>query len=189
MLFIITAQFRKMAAVVILAGTLASCGGGPTAPPERKKFPMFTDNGQAADIPLFSLATPDAKSGLPFATGSVDLSTDGGASSYYSLSLPDPNYDSLALSLVNNYKPLALSFLSQWAKQCNGKGFIIDLRSSAINGNRQDYSVEFAGNTVPVVLLWDNSSSARAETFLNNAQQIPGFSISAKKKANNKSCF
>lgn len=184
-----TAQFRKMAAVVLLAGALVSCSAGPTAPPERKKFPMYTDNGRAADIPLFSLATPDHKSGFPFATGSVDLSTDGGASSYYSLSLPDPDYDSLALSLVNNYKPLALSLLSQWAKQSNGKGFIVDLRNSANNGSRQDYSVEFAGNTVPVVLLWDNHSSSRAETFLNSAQQIPGFSISAKRKANNNSCF
>jgi hypothetical protein len=184
-----TAQLTKLAVAMLFSGALVSCGAGPSAPPERKKFPMFSDNGQAVDIPLYSLAAPDARSGLPFATGSVDLSTDQGASSYFSVSLPDPNYDSLALSLVNNYKPLALSLLSQWAKQRNGKGFIVDLRSSSNNASRQDYSIEFAGNTVPVVLLWDNSAASRAAAFLNSAQQIPGISVSLKKKANSHSCF
>lgn len=183
-----TALITRLAAAMLITGGLASCAG-PSAPPERKKFPMFTDNGAAADIPLYSLTSSDANSGLPFATGSVDLSADGGINSYYSIALPNPGYDSLALSLVNNYKPLALSLLSQWAKQSTGKGFIVDLRSSSNNENRQDYSVQFGGNTVPVVLLWDNNSASRAQTFLNSAQQVPGISISTKKKQNNSSCF
>jgi hypothetical protein len=184
-----TAQFTKLAAAILIAGALVSCGGMNAEPPERKKFPMFTDNGNAVDIPLYSLATPDPGSGVPFATGSVDLSTGGAFSSYYSIALPDPGYDSLALSLVNNYKPLALSLLSQWAKQSTGAGFILDLRSSSSNGSRKDYSVQFDGSTVPVVLLWDGHSASRAETFLNSVQQIPGISITTKKQAASNSCF
>lgn len=183
-----SAQFRKMAVAILLAGALVSCGAGPSAPPERKKFPMFSDNGQAADIPL-NLAVPEAETSRPFATGYVDLSSDGTTSSYYSIALPDPGYDSLAFSLVNNYKPLALSLLSQWAKQNGGVGFIVDLRSSASNGKRQDYSVQFEGKKLPVVLLWDSKSAVRAQSFLNSARQIPGFDISERKKENSLICF
>ncbi len=69
-----TARFTKLAAAILIAGALVSCGGMNAEPPERKKFPMFTDNGNAVDIPLYSLATSDPSSGVPFATGSVDLS-------------------------------------------------------------------------------------------------------------------
>lgn len=182
------AQFRKLAAAMVLSGAFVACGG-PAAPPERKKFPMFTDNGFAGDIPLYSLATSNPNSALPFATGSVDLSTEGTSSSYYSIALPDPGYDSLALSLVNNYKPLALSILGQWTQQNNGKGFILDLRSGAGDGSRKDYAVQFAGQTVPVVLLWDARSASRAQTFLNTVQQIPGISINGKKQVAANSCF
>ncbi|MBO9634236.1 MAG: hypothetical protein J7578_14065, partial [Chitinophagaceae bacterium] len=121
--------------------------------------------------------------------GYVDLSSDAGTNSYYSITLPDPAYDSLAFSLVNNYRPLALSLLSQWTKQNGGTGFIVDLRSGSNEGKRQDYSVQFDGKKLPVVLLWDNSSVVRAQSFLNIARQIPGFDISERKKENNLICF
>lgn len=182
------AQFRKVAAALLLSSAFVACGGG-AALPERKKFPMFTDTGLAGDIPLYAFATQDSKSGMPFATGYVDLSTEGSSTSYYSIALPDNSYDSLALSLVNNYKPLALPLISQWIKQSGGTGFMLDLRSSSNSGNRVDYTVNVSGITVPVVLLWDNRSASRAETFVKLLQQTSGVSISSKNQTSAHSCF
>jgi len=161
-------------ATAVLACSIYACSG-PAAPPERKKMPAIMDDGFAGDIPLHAFAEENSQTGLPFATGNVDLFTGGKAVSYYSVSLPDIGLDSMALSLVNNYQPLLIPML---ANVPSGKGLILDLRSNTRGSERADYKVSIAGRQFPLTILWNQSSAYRVGSFIaavKGLNQLEGF--------------
>ena len=88
--------------------------------------------------------------------------------------LPDPADDSATLALVNNYKPIAIPLLTQWAQQ-QQTGVVIDLRKDESQQvQRTEYLVQRQNAfSIPVVFLWDRSSAARAAGFINILESYP----------------
>ena len=109
-----------------------------------------------------------------FYTSEVEIQSGGTMETFVAVSLPDPANDSLAMSLVNSYKPLALPLLAEWGTR-ERKGVLIDLRSSASPAiHREDYVIERGDAfSIPVVFLWDPASAARAAAFIGLLQSIP----------------
>lgn len=110
---------------------------------------------------------------FPFATGEVDMMTGGVVTSFYAVSLPDAGFDSLALSLLENYKPFAIPLIKQWAAR-ERKGVMIDLRFNKTETNRADYVLEGQdGITIPIIFLWDRFSAGRAASWIQVLQSSP----------------
>lgn len=149
----------------LLTGILYGCGN-KTA---RKK--MLTLNSQGLfEAPSFAGAAGD----LPFYTSDIEIQSGGTMETFVAVSLPDPANDSLAMNLVNSYKPFALPLLTEWGSQ-ERKGVLIDLRSNASPAiRREDYVIERADAfSIPVVFLWDPASANRAAAFIGLLQSLP----------------
>jgi hypothetical protein len=112
------------------------------------------------------------------------MMADGSKSaSFMDIAMPDPQYDSLAMGLVQNYEPLAGSLMYEWSKQ-DRKGILIDLRGQTEGQNgRADFRIEkvLPGDiriTIPVVFLWDDQSLYRAYYFMHALQSLQAIKCS-----------
>ncbi len=143
-------------------------GGGS----ERKKMPRFYDSG------LQTISGWNGKGytscGMGTETDLINLE-DATASKYYRVPLADANADASLFAMVNMFKPLAASYLAQWAKTQN-RGVLIDLRSNgAQGGSREEYRLEKDNQfSVPVVLMWDAPSALRALSYTAVLKDLPG---------------
>ena len=158
-------------AVLAFQSCAPSGGGG-----SRKKMPELTGiQGVETYVPYGMQA---GNSAFPFATGYVDLMANGRMETLFSVALPDAGEDSLVLSLINHYRPLAVMMLTQWAQQ-QQNGVLIDLRTSPINAPRRaDFTLQKQDAfSLPVVFLWDGSSAGRAASYMNLLGTAPGISV------------
>lgn len=173
-------SFFAFTGLLVLAGLCAGCEGSTGGPPERKKLPDL------AGSPSWEGPYQQEQEQQEFPSGKLfvysDTSIDG--KTYISLLLHNPAQDSVALALINMYKPMvgsAIGFLQQRGKA----GVLLDLRGKA--GSRE-FSASFVtknrqGLSMPVIFLWDASSGARADLFMERLREIPGVeSIAGRNK-------
>ncbi len=159
----------KMAVLACWVITLCGCEGKP----ERKKLPDFTSLQGWEDMPL-----PQEEQ-QPFFTSDTTIMEGSRLKNFLSVAMPDPKYDSLAISMVTTYEPFAATLIEKWAKQYK-KGVLIDLRTQAGNDNqRADFLVKenLPGNTninIPVIFIWDRPSAYRFDYLVNVLNAVPG---------------
>ncbi len=159
-------------AVALSLQSCAPAGGGSS----RKKMPELTDGqGLASYVPY---GMQQGNAAFPFATGYVDVMANGQMETLLSVALPDAAEDSMMLSIIDHYKPLATMMLTQWAQQ-QKTGVLIDLRSSPITtAQRADFVVQRQDAfSLPVVFLWDRNSASRAAGYMRLLDTAPGFTI------------
>jgi len=147
---------------------LCACDGRPA----RKKLPDFTSLQGWEDLPL-------AKTEKQFFfTSDTTIMEGSRLVNFLSISLPDPMYDSLAISMATSYKPLAATLIEQWSKK-EKKGVLIDLRNKAGNDDRRaNFLVkknlpDNANINIPVVLIWDRASAYRADYLIKLMSSMP----------------
>jgi len=116
---------------------------------------------------LLLVALNGCMPGLPSVPGRKKLPAD---EKKFLVQLADPANDSATINLINTYRPIAIPFLAEWAKENRG-GVTIDLRA-AEGGNRlyAHYLLQKEGYfNIPVELIWDSQSASRAARFLEFA--------------------
>ena len=178
--------------VLICAAALCSCQEAKLPP--RKKMPA-----------LNSLSVPEGEWNLrsandnafPFATSDIDVMQNGAIRTYLRVSLPGAAEDSAAMNLVNLYRPLASTLLSQWGG-IGRDGVLIDLRSrpGAYN-QRADYLLEkHNAFSIPVIFLWDQAASGRVAVFMQllgelpvNSTRISGSNSAISWQSSRQDCF
>ena len=160
--------FITLTGCALLIATLSGCSGA-TKPSNRKKMPT----GDLTSLNPLSY-TAAAVGGLPYYTEDIDLQWEGSAQTFLAIGLPDPAYDSLALSLVISHADYAVPLLTQWASG-QRKGVLIDLRSGpSCDTRRQDLVMEKNGAfSIPVIFLWDPPCADRAAAFMNLLYAAP----------------
>jgi hypothetical protein len=179
--------FVRALYALLLVSLLYSCKSRPV----RKKLPDLSA--------LDGLeATPQNTADLqPFYTSDTVLVSNSERKKFLSIAMPYAIYDSLAISVVTNYKPFAVPLLTQWIQQQDEKGVIIDLRNSEdANCSRADYVLTKQLPTtvlsIPVVFLWDKTAAYRANLFINELKELPDFKytfISAQDNSGTSGCF
>jgi hypothetical protein len=158
----------KVALIVWWTTILWGCDGRP----DRKKLPDFTSLQGWEDMPL-----PKAENQSFYTTDTVILKGSR-LSKFLSISMPDPNQDSLAISLVTNYEPLAGTMVEKWLDQ-QKTGILIDLRTKAGHENhRADFLVtsSLPGNSninIPLIFIWDRPSAYRYNYLKQALISIP----------------
>jgi hypothetical protein len=146
----------KIALFVCWTLALCGCDGRP----DRKKLPDLTSLQGWEDTPL-----PKADN-QPFIASDTAIMKGSKLSRFFSISMPDPRNDSLAISLVTNYGPFARSFIEKWVNQ-QKTGILIDLRTKAGNENhRADFLVKSSlpGSSnfnISLIFIWDGASAYR----------------------------
>ena len=154
--------------LMLLAGMAGSCSGGKT---DRKKML----NGS-------SLAT-GGETDFPFSTSNVDVQAGGATSTFLSVAMPDPAYDSMAINMIVSHEPFALPLLSEWASR-DKRGILIDLRSNpGSESRRADYILERANAFITVMQSFPavhcrctdgNYNSGRQDCFSSASPVIDG---------------
>lgn len=169
--------------VLITAALLQSCTPNSTA--TRNKFPEFADSGSGFSNGFMS--DPQNKNNDNYGgmtTSYVTLNYDGVEKQFSCIKLPSAS-DAQILALVSLFKPFAVTLIPQLPAQ-QKNGFVIDLRSTTVketNCKRADYLIGNADNPViPVVFLWDNSSTQRAAAYISQLGDVPGISIQLHSK-------
>ncbi|HEY0175447.1 MAG TPA: hypothetical protein VGC08_03650 [Pedobacter sp.] len=152
---------------------LYSCQPGGSSP--RKKMPELNGTEEfEGGMPFSNGPERMATGDFAFSTSNVDLQLNGSTQGFVSVPLPDAANDSLAISLVNSFKPFAMPLLAAWAQQ-QRNGVVIDLGShtSAVH-NRSDFALRIPGNlTIPVVVMWDHVSAGRVKTLKRMVEDMP----------------
>ncbi|KAA2238947.1 hypothetical protein F0L74_22290 [Chitinophaga agrisoli] len=159
-------------AVTLSFQSCAPSGGGSS----RKKMPELTGSQSLESYVPYGMQQGNAA--FPFATGYVDVMANGQMETLLSVALPDAAEDSMMLSIIAHYKPLATMLLTQWAQQ-QKTGVLIDLRSSPVTtALRADFMVQRQDAfSLPVVFLWDRNSAPRAAGYMRLLDSAPGFNI------------
>lgn len=167
----------------LLIGTIFSlclCGcSGAGGVGSRKKMPEFNNNvGEFSTIqPGYLYSQQINTSTTGFTSGYTSVNFNGHATECMVITLP-ASADLEILNLLNLYKPIATMLLGQWAKQ-EEKGVVIDFRSkNPTEEKRAEYLISSDYNPdIPVVLLWNTESASRANAYLAQAMELPGFSV------------
>ena len=168
---------KELLFVFVVSSWLGCTGVGPQKT-ERKKMPGL--RGLNSDWELSFANESNGAFGFPYQAGYVDLMDNGKMTTFFAIALPDAGFDSIALSLVNSYKPLAMPILSQWAHD-EGKGVLIDLRSNHNAGSTcTNYLVEGPAFSIPVVLLWNTASNSRVQSLIGMVQSMPAVTCTQK---------
>jgi len=168
---------KQAALIPLLLLMLHSCMPGGAGMPARKKWPELNGLSGAEGYAPLAIKGPGA-AGLPFRVGYTDVMTGSGMATMFAVSLPGAGEDSLVMSLVNTYRPLAIGLLAQWAPQLRN-GLLIDLRDHAGEDlHRADYLVQYAGAfSIPVTFLWDRYNAGRAADYMSLLQTSNGMRI------------
>lgn len=162
--------FLKSLGLVLLVSSFYGCGGRP----ERKKMPEFAGISLEGELPFQSQET--GIKDWPFYTSDTSIMTGGRSSSFLSIAMPYPAYDSLAWGIVKTYEPVSASFLMGWTRL--GKdGILVDLRCNANREtHRADFQVEVRESAmlpISLVFLWDAPSAARTASFISALRLLP----------------
>ncbi|MEJ0105176.1 MAG: hypothetical protein WDO19_22625 [Bacteroidota bacterium] len=170
------------------------CSGCKAGRPLRKTLPdQFAGNGlnerrlsdEETNAANYSLP------GLPF----YAVDTTIGGKEFTAIYLRNPDFDSVAFSIIKSYEPFAGSLLNMMNEQ-GIKGVLIDFRQHPDN---EETGANFlvsgqpgkneAANTSPsvnIVFLWNENSASRAAEFMN---ALKGSAMLAVKDLNNKNPF
>ncbi|HEX4850966.1 MAG TPA: hypothetical protein VFV08_09180 [Puia sp.] len=161
-------SFTLVAVISSLAIGFYGCEGKA----ERKKLPDILSIDGWEEMPL-----PKADM-EPFAFGDTTIIESGKLTSFMSVTMPDPLYDSIAIRIVSGYEPFATILFEKWANQ-KQKGILIDLRTRIGNTtNRADFLVKNSlignsNNKIPLIFIWDPSSSYRFDYLVNALSSMP----------------
>lgn len=175
MKFISPPFFFKSIGLMLLIGIFSSCGGRP----ERKKMPEFAGLSLEGE-PLYRNQEIGTKE-WPFYASDTSIMTGGRMSTFLSIAMPYPAFDSLAWGTVKAYEPFAASFLMEWTRL--GKdGILIDLRNNiGRETHRADFRIEGHESAIipiAIVFLWDAGSTARAASFMGALRLLPEINCS-----------
>ncbi len=172
----------KGIALISLSMMATSCQELPgVAPNERKKMPRFYDAPLQANA---LIGKGYSSCGMVSDMGLINL--DGNYGDYLSVPLADSELDESIFAMVIMFKPLASSYLSEWAKT-QDKGVILDLRSNhSGTSTREEYRLENGNQfSVPVVFVWNAASALRAKRFTSILNDLPGISSTKINKVGN----
>ncbi|MBV7531199.1 hypothetical protein [Chitinophaga sp. sic0106] len=150
---------------------LVSCDSGVKKAPPRKSMPGAYIPGAETEESSGTVKK-EWDNTLPFETRVVDLSATAISTTYYSVALPDNFYDSIAFSLADRYRPIAMNLLEGWL-QADQKGIILDLRTTNGSNKSANYSIRLDKKQVPLQLLWDDASEKRSEKYINLIKTVP----------------
>ncbi|MEO6524419.1 MAG: hypothetical protein ABIN91_22235 [Mucilaginibacter sp.] len=165
----------KAIAMLLIAGTLFSCGGGATAP-ARKKMPEFNSFDGIEGGAYGTTSGRETQGSFAFAPTNVDMVFDGSLKEFVSIPLPNAANDSAAISLVNSIKPFAMPMIAAWARQ-QRNGVVLDLSNhTSANVHRTDYVMLKPNEySIPVIVLWDQASAYRVSAIKNMVEDMPAF--------------
>ncbi len=184
MLFRTNKNLLKGACLLLCSTILFSCADSrKRAPgghdmPDREKLPDNHILNLGEDIPLDNLSAAI----FPFATTTVTLEIEHQKMPFTAVALRDAAADEKAITLVEQYRPLASPFIKQWASLQTG--VLIDLRSNGENTRSSDFIISASGKTFPVVFIWDDASRGRLNEYTSILQQIPGIQAATARFTN-----
>lgn len=173
-------QLKRSCAFMLVISCLYGCSGHEK-PKSRNKMPEFNSYEHAFESGNYSTTAMSSlkDNGQAFATSVVELETADGMQDFMDIPLPDASLDSIAISLGNVLKPLAIPVLNGWAEEHPNSGIMLDL--SRHNGEatyQTSYTLhQTAGFTIPVVIVWDHASAYRAYTATKLVSGIPFISL------------
>ncbi|PWT75223.1 MAG: hypothetical protein C5B59_09330 [Bacteroidetes bacterium] len=166
-------NFTLVALLASLAIGFYGCEGRP----ERKKLPDFFSLEGWEDTPL-----PKADK-VPFYLSDTTITEGGKFASFLSITMADPMYDSVAVHMAESYQPFASILIEKWAKE-KKKGILIDLRTTTgSNIQRADFLLKKSlpdnpNFKIPIIFIWDPSSSYRYDYFVNALASMPDIKCS-----------
>lgn len=174
----------KWACLLLCSTILFSCtesrkkAPGGHDMPDRSQLPDNHILNLGEDIPVDNLSAGI----FPFTTTTVTLEIEEQKVKFTAVALRDAAADEKAITLVEQYRPLATSFIKQWASLQTG--VLIDLRSTGQHTRSSDFIVNAAGKSFPVVFIWDDAATARLNEYTNILQQIPGIQTATARFTN-----
>ena len=129
--------------------------------------------------------------GLPFYVADTTVS----GKKFTAIYLRNPDFDSLAVSIIKSYEPYAGSVLKIIADQ-GIKGIMVDFRTTndgregqadfQIGKNNEQRLETGKSQSVKLVFLWDKVSAGRAASFMNMLSGSPQLAI---KEINHRNSF
>ena len=168
-------SIARTALVLLIALLLQNCTPDVA---KRNKYPEFTNsNNGRYDGFMPDMQNTNNYGGLT--TSYINLSYDGVEKQFTCVKLDAAN-DLQILGLISLFKPFAGTLIPQLPAQ-QKSGIVIDMRGTTTdetNHKRADYLIGNAdGSGIPVVFLWDNSSSQRAAAYMAQLGDVPGLSV------------
>ena len=163
---------------IVLSIALLATGCTTSQAPARKKMPNYLNSGLYENASPFSTKA-DRLDALSFATSTEDIVVGDASVSCVSVSLASPLYDDAIISMVQEYKPIAVMLLTNWMASGNN-GAVLDFRKNANNtGQEAKYYLKSEGAfALPLVFKWDMASAARVKTYMNVLNGVQGITIS-----------
>jgi hypothetical protein len=146
--------------IILMLPFIYSCGRPP-----RKKMPDL------------SILTEPFNEQSAFSTKEPFIASDTtlNGEHFFSISVPAVSSDSLGWAILQSNQPFA-GILYDAMIRLGEKGVLINLCNSQVQQHRTDLTLarkdEFS---LPVVLLWDNSSELRMAEFMDAVNQLKNF--------------
>ncbi len=161
--------------IVALLLLLQSCTATQT--PTRKKMPNYLDNGLYENASPFNTKA-DRLDAMSLTTSTEDIMVGDASVTCVSVSLASPLYDDALLSMVQEYKPIAIMLLTNWMASGNN-GAVLDFRkATSATAQEAKFVLKSEGAfTLPVVFKWDMASAGRAKTYMNMLNGVTGISV------------
>lgn len=129
--------------------------------------------------------------GLPFYAADTTIS----GKQFTAIYLGNPQYDSLAVSIIKSYEPFTNTVLKMITDQ-GIKGIVVDFRTTRDGGEGEaDFRVDKFNSqrlesgksqSINIVFLWDHPSAERAAAFMNLLSDSPQLAV---KEINHKNSF
>ena len=162
---------------IVVCIALLATGCITSQTPTRKKMPNYLDNGLYENASPFNTKA-DRLNAMSFTTSTQDIIVGDASVSCVSVSLASPLYDDAILSMVQEYKPIAVMLLTNWMASGNN-GAVLDFRKNTGNGGQEaKYYLKSEGAfALPVVFKWDMASAARAKTYMETLNGVQGISV------------
>jgi hypothetical protein len=132
--------------------------------PQRKKMPGFISDAENFEKEISFGKQEQA----PFIVTDSAFYFNGKTLNCISISIPDETNDSLALSLLNAYFPMAQDIFFRMCEL--GKGGIIINMAKSTSCERAIFQISEVMQKqidLPVIVLWDKYSEPRARKFIN----------------------
>lgn len=162
---------------IVVGMALLATGCMTSQTPVRKKMPNYLDNGLYENASPFNTKA-DRLSAMSFATSTEDIVVGDASVSCVAVSLASPLYDEAILSMVQEYKPIAVMLLTNWMASGNN-GAVLDFRKNTSTAAQEaKYFLKSEGAfTLPVVFKWDMLSASRAKAYMETLNSVQGISV------------
>jgi len=176
-------QILNMSIAMTLLSICISCK--KTSRPARK---MLSDTiTYSAGVLGERMLMPKISDSSPFYTTDTTLIIDGASHNLLAISLPDPQYDETAMTLVKAYEPLT-RFLWAELQKDHKTGVLVNFCSNNHNDiqKRQDITIQnLEGEDLPasIVFVWDSPSALRANYFIQQLSGMPEIKLGGQTMA------